>query len=156
MIELAAAAKGKYSRRQQSNAGSNRNENRLATNSIDTNALVAAANVMRLSNYQSDPLAATMKSRSIGLSGVNVTKQAIAKDKELQYRTLRVNKNNGDSNARAALKIEQAEVISVASSKPSTVCSPQILQEMSDIEAALHRKKISNNYHTALPKFMRS
>lgn len=74
----------------------------------------------------------------------------------MQYRNLRVNKNNGDENARAALKIEQADVRSIASSKPSAICSPQILKEMSDIEAALHRKKISNNYHTALPKFMRS
>lgn len=74
MIELAAAsAKGKYSRRQQSNTVANKTENKTAGSSIDTNALVAAANVMRLSNYQSDPLAATMKSRSIGLAGVNVT-----------------------------------------------------------------------------------
>ena len=27
---------------------------------------------------------------------------------------------------------------------------------MSDVEAALYRKKISNQYHTTVPKFMRS
>ena len=44
-------------------------------------------------------------------------------------------------------------MISKASSR---VVSPRIFQQLSDVEQALYRKKISNNYHTAVPKFMRS
>ena len=33
------------------------------------------ANVMRLSGYQADPIAATMNTRSLGLSKINVTKE---------------------------------------------------------------------------------
>ena len=34
----------------------------------DTTSLVAAVNVMRTSNYQNDPLAAMMQTRSLGLT----------------------------------------------------------------------------------------
>lgn len=44
-------------------------------------------------------------------------------------------------------------MISKASSR---VVSPRIFQQLSEVEQALYRKKISNNYHTAVPKFMRS
>lgn len=36
-----------------------------------------AANVIRMSNYQSDPLAATMRNRTLGLSKLNVSKDEI-------------------------------------------------------------------------------
>ena len=51
------------------------------------------------------------------------------------------------------MQIDTADVLSKAS---STVVSPKIFQNMSDVEAALYRKKISANYHTTVPKFMRS
>jgi len=37
----------------------------------DANELLVAANVMRLSGYQADPLAATMNTRSLGLTKLN-------------------------------------------------------------------------------------
>ena len=41
----------------------------------DVDELIIAANVMRQSGYQNDPLAATMKTRSMGLSKINPTKE---------------------------------------------------------------------------------
>ena len=49
--------------------------------------LIVASNVMRQANYQADPLAATMNTRSLGLSKINVTKQQLAEDKELYSRS---------------------------------------------------------------------
>ena len=34
--------------------------------------------------------------------------------------------------------------------------SPRIIKEMGEVEVALHRKKISDKYHSSVPKFMRS
>ena len=115
---------------------------------MDTNSLVAAANVMRLSNYQADPLAATMQTRSLGLSKLSVTKDQIAHDKELFSRSLKVK-----GEALNGLKIDTTDKMSTASSK---MASPRILKEMGEVEAALYRKQISANYHTTVPKFMRS
>ena len=49
--------------------------------------LIVASNVMRQANYQADPLAATMNTRSLGLSKINVTKEQLAQDKELYSRS---------------------------------------------------------------------
>ena len=38
----------------------------------------------------------------------------------------------------------------------SAAVSPQVFKNMTDVEAALYRKKISNTYHTTVPKFMKS
>lgn len=54
---------------------------------------MVAVNVMRMSNYQSDPLAATMQTRSLGLSKLNVTKDQIAQDKDLYSKSRKVNKH---------------------------------------------------------------
>ena len=43
--------------------------------------------------------------------------------------------------------------MSLASSK---IASPRIIKEMEEVEAALYRKKISDKYHTSVPKFLRS
>ena len=45
--------------------------------------LKVAANMMRLSGYQNDPLAATMNTRSMGLTKVSVNKEQVAHDKQL-------------------------------------------------------------------------
>ena len=45
--------------------------------------LKVAANMMRLSGYQNDPLAATMNTRSMGLAKVSVNKEQVAHDKQL-------------------------------------------------------------------------
>ena len=47
----------------------------------------------------------------------------------------------------------KVDTLSHASSKQA---SHQILNNISDVEAALYRKKISDKYHTSVPKFMRS
>lgn len=57
------------------------------------NELMIAANVMRQACYQADPLAATMNTRSLGLSKVNVTKEQLAHDKDLYTKSKQVNKN---------------------------------------------------------------
>ena len=46
-----------------------------------------------------------------------------------------------------------ADTISQATSK---IASPRIMKDMTDVEAALYRKKISDKYHTSVPKFLRS
>lgn len=43
-----------------------------------------------------------------------------------------------------------------ASLATSKMDSPRILKEMGEVEAALYRKKISDKYHTSVPKFLRS
>jgi len=47
----------------------------------------------------------------------------------------------------------EEDVLSIATSK---IVSPRILKEMNDVEAAVYRKKISDNYHTTVPKFLRA
>ena len=106
--------------------------------------------MMRLSNYQADPLAATMNTRSLGLSKIKVTKQQIDQDKELFNTSLRVNKNRTGA---GGLKIDMAEIRSNASSH---IPSPKVLKEMNEVEAALYRKVISDKYHTSVPRFLRS
>ena len=104
---------------------------------------------MRLSNYQADPLAATMQTRSIGLANLNVTKNQVKQDKDLYNRSLRA----GDQHM-TGLKIDMTDQRSSTAS--TNIASPRVLKELSDVEQALYRKKISNEYHTAVPKFMRS
>lgn len=48
------------------------------------------ANVIKMSNYQADPLAATIQNRTIGLSKLNVTKEQIEADKNLFGKQLKV------------------------------------------------------------------
>ena len=121
-----------------------------STTGNSSHELLVAANVMRLSNYQADPLAATMNTRSLGLSKINVTKQQIQQYKELFNRSMRVNKHRQDE----SLRIEKAnDTVSQAS---TVLPSPKVLKEMNEVEAALYRKKISSKYHTSVPKFLRS
>lgn len=105
---------------------------------------------MRLSNYQADPISATMHTRSLGLSKINVTKQQLEQDKELFTKSLRVNKNRLDE----SLRIDAAnDTVSQAS---TVLPSPNVLKDMNEVEAALYRKTISDKYHTSVPKFLRS
>ena len=52
------------------------------------------------------------------------------------------------------LKIDMREKEEVASN--AAAASARILNQLSDVELALYRKKISDNYHTTVPKFMRA
>lgn len=88
-----------------------------------------------------------MQTRSLGLSKINVTKDQIDQDKDLYRKSRKVNKNQD------GLKIDTVDTQSQASSK---ILSPKILKEMTEVEAALYRKKISDKYHTSVPKFLRS
>ena len=72
------AASAAYKKRKQSQGGhvAEGSQDRLGNKSMPTEHLVAAVNMMRLSGYQSDPLAAAMNTRSMGLSKLNIsTKQ---------------------------------------------------------------------------------
>ena len=51
--------------------------------------------------------------------------------------------------------LRQREV-DVRSNASSAIVAPKALQNMTEVEQALHRKKISNDYHTSVPKFLRS
>ena len=62
LIEMASVAK--YNGRKKSMVVNSRRNDTAA----DTTSLVAAVNVMRTSNYQNDPLAAMMQTRSLGLT----------------------------------------------------------------------------------------
>ena len=55
--------------------------------------------------------------------------------------------------AAEGLVVDATDSMSLASSK---IASPRIIKEMDDVEAALYRKKISDKYHTSVPKFLRS
>lgn len=68
------------------------------------------ANVIKMSNYQSDPLAATVQNRTLGLAKINVTKDQVKQDKDLFSKSLRV---KGDMHN--GLKID-ADAISTKSS----------------------------------------
>lgn len=58
------ASVAKYNGRKKSMVVNSRRNDTAA----DTTSLVAAVNVMRTSNYQNDPLAAMMQTRSLGLT----------------------------------------------------------------------------------------
>jgi len=90
-----------------------------------------------------------MNTRSLGLSKINVSKDQIAIDKDLYRQSKQVNKTRG----REGLVIAEPDSVSIATSK---IASPRIIKEMSAVEAALYRKKISEKYHTSVPKFLRS
>ena len=49
------------------------------------------------------------------------------------------------------IKSKDADVVS-----SSEQASARILNQLSDVEMALYRKRISDDYHTTVPKFMRS
>ena len=68
-----------------------------------------------MSNYQSDPVAATIHNRTLGLSKINVTKNQIKLEKDLFSKSLKV---KGDM--RNGIKID-ADAISTTS---SAVISP--------------------------------
>lgn len=72
-------------------------------------------NVIKMSNYQADPVAATIHNRTLGLSKINVTKNQIKLEKDLFSKSLKV---KGDM--RNGLKID-ADAISTTS---STIVSP--------------------------------
>lgn len=56
--------------------------------------IVAAVNMMRLSNYQNDPLAATMGTRSLGLAKLNVSKKQVEEDNRLFQKSVKVQNHN--------------------------------------------------------------
>ena len=152
---LIEQAKNKYTTRSRSkNSEHNYNARRsieppTCAEGKDEKELQVAQNVMRLAGYQADPLAATMNTRSLGLSKINVSKDQIAIDKDLYRQSKQVNKTRG----REGLVIAEPDSVSIATSK---IASPRIIKEMSAVEAALYRKKISEKYHTSVPKFLRS
>jgi hypothetical protein len=90
-----------------------------------------------------------MNTRSLGLSKINVTKEQIAHDKDLYNKSRVVNKNRHNE----GLVVDALDSMSLASSK---IASPRIIKDMNEVEAALYRKKISDKYHTSVPKFLRS
>ena len=89
-----------------------------------------------------------MQTRSIGLQQLAISNEQKQQNKELLGRSLKVGNEK-----LIGLQIDPKDIVSQASSQ---IASPKVIQDMSDVEAALHRKKISNQYHTAVPKFMRS
>ena len=107
---------------------------------------------MKISGYQADPLAATMQTRSIGLAKLNVNKNQRAIDKELFSQSLKV---KGNRVTDSGLKIDMLQNKEDVSNN-SQNASARILNQLSDVEMALYRKKISEDYHTTVPKFMRS
>lgn len=139
-----AAANKQYNSRKKSMVVGRRTDT-----AADTQSLVAAANVMRTSNYHADPLAAMMQTRSIGLNAMGVTQEQKNQNKELLNRSLKV----GNEKLHGMQMDPTTDAVSTISSQ---VVSPRVYRDMSDVEAALYRKKISNSYHTAVPKFMRS
>jgi len=90
-----------------------------------------------------------MNTRSLGLSKINVTKEQLAHDKDLYSKSKQVNKFRTNE----GLVVHASDSVSQATSK---IASPRIIKDMSDVEAALYRKKISDKYHTSVPKFLRS
>lgn len=76
------------------------------------------ANVIKMSNYQSDPMASTIHNRTLGLAKLNVTRDQIKQEKDLFSKSLRV---KGDMHN--GLKID-ADAISTHS---STIFTPHIL-----------------------------
>lgn len=87
--------------------------------------------------------------RSLGLSKLNVSKYDIEQDKELFSRTV---------NGGVARGFEGTLAIDSMSQTAKKVATKPLAEPNSEqaIEAALHRKVISENYHTAVPKFLRS
>lgn len=106
-----------------------------------TDAESFTANVIKMSNYQADPLAATLHTRTLGLAKVHVTPDQIKQDKDLFSKSIMV---RGDM--RNGLKIDATDGRSQASSRAgskagskvgSKIGSPKTLKQISDIEAAL-------------------
>lgn len=146
MIELEA---GKYGRRDRT--AERRKSDRFSHDDIETNSYIAAATMVRLSNYQNDPMAATLGSRSLGLAKLNVTKEQLEKDRELIKRKRRVDKID-DRDLLIDARSEASRVGAIHKIGPLGTVMPKL----SEIEQALYRKKISDDYHTSLPKFLRS
>ena len=67
---------------------------RHSSTAVDTNSLLAATNIMRLSNYQNDPLAAMMHTRSIGFKDVVETQIAQDQDRDLFKMNTKAKKYN--------------------------------------------------------------
>lgn len=91
MIEKAADV-AQYKRHQRTNGES---DNRSTASESASAVAIARANVnvMKTSAYQSDPLAATMHTRSIGLAKLSASKLERAVDKELFTQTLKIKGN---------------------------------------------------------------
>ena len=71
------AAKNKYTARKSKNGPASARKSIEAPQgeTKEGNELIVSANVMRLSGYQADPIAATMNTRSMGLAKINPTKE---------------------------------------------------------------------------------
>ena len=88
----------------------------------------------------------------MGMAKLNGSKNQKVADKALFTQTLKVKGNRlTDSPGMKIDMLQKDEVLSNADE-----VSGRILNQLSDVELALYRKKISDNYHTTVPKFMRS
>ena len=86
------------------------------------------SNVIKMSNYHSDPLAATLHTRTLGLAKVHVTPDQIKQDKDSFSKSIMVK-----SDMHNGLKIDTTEVRSKASSiagsrAGSKMSSPAVLK----------------------------
>ena len=120
-----------------------------------------------VSGYQADPLAATLNQRSIGLSKLNVTQKQIDDDNHLFDRTYKIRGGVGilhqtpQVNGSAKMAGRQDDTRSARSrgSRAKSINGAVALNEEDQreiIKNALNRKQISHDYHTTLPKFMKS
>lgn len=76
-----------------------------------------------------------------------------SQDRDLFTQSLKVKGNRlHDSGLKLDMMQKDGDVVS----EQSQQASARILNELSDVEMALYRKKISKDYHTTVPKFMRS
>ena len=126
-------------------------------------------NMVMISGYQADPLAAALNQKSIGLSKLNVTKKQMDDDKQLFDRTVNVRGGIGLLHMTPQLQgkkhIDETRSTRSAKSRANSTTSGfrgaqgATLGENDQreiIKNALNRKQISHGYHTTLPKFMKS
>lgn len=71
-------------------ASSTKRSNALIEKAAQARNGVDLMNLVKISNYQAEPLAATLGSRTIGLQDLQVSKKAITADNELFYRTMQL------------------------------------------------------------------
>ena len=82
---------------------------------------------MRHTGYQSDPLAATMNTRSMGLGRVNPTRDQLIHDKALYAQSKQVNKNRKNE---GLVVNADGDSVSIAT---SVMSSPGIIKNMEPV-----------------------
>ena len=119
--------------------------------------------MVMVSGYQADPLASTLNQRSIGLSKLNVGKKQIDEDNLLMNKTLNVRGGIGIIHKTPQVtskKVRNDDSRSYRSAHSRTKSYNGVTLADEDkreiIKNALNRKQISHEYHTTLPKFMKS